>query len=346
MDEHAPVMGEGVAAADREAKKPVPATLIEYFKSDGPASAYVAALLDLKSKSKIPNEADREEALEAVAANPALLARAVELAKAALNRTDASRIKPTVIALTSDIIRAQDDDLAGWSRMAGLTAEAELGKLAARVRDARTNGDKEVLHRAEQVFQLGLAVVCTRADFSTIGAIAEVYSQLSRPRSGSKMADPEAVAKKAISRANVKGIETFGAINAAVSERLREVQRQFSMASEQIAQNTERARMQRDQIDDQRREIEDLKAEKQRLFTELADAQTRMGGLMGGHDHQLNEVRARFRKLLSGNLTDFVSQAHEALTSTPPAPDIAEALLEDARTDIDRELKWLKQFLG
>lgn len=346
MDELAPVTGQGDATTDKEANKPVPATLIEYLRGEGPAGAYVTALLAPQSKTKIPTEADREEAVAAVAASPALLSRAVDLAKAAFGRTDASRIKPSVIALASDIIRAQDEDLAGWSRLAGSTAEAELGKLAVRVRGARASSDKEALQRAEQVFQLGLAVVCTRADFDTIGAIAEVYGQLSRARSGSKVSSPETIAKKAISRASVKGIETFGAINAAVSTQLKEVQRQFAIATEQIAQNTERARVQRDQIDEQRRKIEVLEAEKQQLLAELGDARSRIGGLMGGHDHQLNELRARFRKLLAGNLTDFVSQAHEALISTPPAPDIAEALLEDARTDIDKELQWLKQFLG
>ena len=60
----------------------------------------------------------------------------------------------------------------------------------------------------------------------------------------------------------------------------------------------------------------------------------------------LNALRARYRKLLSGNLSEFVSQAHEALTSTPPAPEIAEVLLDDAKKAISKELEWLRQFLG
>ena len=40
---------------------------------------------------------------------------------------------------------------------------------------------------------------------------------------------------------------------------------------------------------------------------------TWISGVAGGRDADLNALRARYRKLLSGNLSEFVTQAHEAL---------------------------------
>ena len=211
---------------------------------------------------------------------------------------------------------------------------------------AREAGDKNIQQQAKHLLQLGLAVVSGRSDFSSLGALAEIYAKLVRSRDRAKSTNPDKLAKRALSRASIKNLEAFSAITAIASETLSDVQQQFAMANDQLATLQSRVRDQRDQLDQQNREIIALKLEKEELTESLAEARAQISGVAGGRDADLNSLRARYRKLLSGNLSEFVSQAHEALTSTPPAPEIAEVLLDDAKKAISKELEWLRQFLG
>lgn len=80
-----------------------------------------------------------------------------------------------------------------------------------------------------------------------------------------------------------------------------------------------------------------------RLTGELETLRRQVRGIEGARDYDLNVLRARFRRFLGANLSELVGQAHEALTSKPSAPDIAEVLLDDAINDIKKELLWLNQ---
>jgi hypothetical protein len=327
----------------KQAKKPLPLGLAEFLTGDYPAAPYVTALIDRKTR---PLEEDqRLEGVKLLKEQPELLPRVVELARASMSKAEASRIKNAVTELASNIIRSQDESLESWSRLAGSTAEAELGKLAQHLRKAREADDKNAQQRAEHLLQLGLAVVIGRGDFSPIGALAEIYGKLVAVRNDAKSASAGKVVQRALSRASIKNLEAFSAINAIATETLSTVQRQLASTNAQLLALQDRARDQRDRIDQQAREIEALKSENAELAEALTEAQTQISGVAGGRDADLNALRARYRKLLSTNLSEFVTQAHEALVSAPPAPEIAEVLLDDAKKAISKELEWLRQFL-
>lgn len=326
--------------AKKRSKKLVPNTLTGFLRSDCSAQDYVNALVGRAADTIDDDERDR--ALDLIKLDPALLRRAAELARASLNGSQTSRIKQTISSFSTAIIRAEGGDLAEWSRLAGSTAEAELAKLAKHLQGSRKSGDKNDLQRAEQVFMLGFEVVRARGDFNLIGTLAVIHSILvSGEDSGSHK-----MIMRALGRASVKNLETYSAINAVVSASLANSEMQLARASEQLRDLQLRVRDQREMMENQRSDLETLRLENQQLAEALAESRAHMSGIAGGRDADLNALRARSRKLLSGELGELVSQAHEALTSTPPAPEIAEVLLDDARKAISKELEWLKQFLG
>lgn len=338
--------GEGPASEKKGAKqvkKPLPACLTDFLTGDYPAAPYIVALIERKTRPL--EEEERAEGVKLLKAQPELLPRVVELARASLNKAEVSRIRNAVADLASNVIRSQDETLGSWSRLAGSSAEAELGKLAQHLRKARASGDKDAHQRAEQLLLLGLAVVSGRGDFSPIGALAEIYAKLIAIRDGAKSANASKLVQRALNRASIKNLEAFSAINAIAIESLSSCQQQLATTNEQLLTSQGRARDQRDKIDQQAREIEALKAEKAALAEALANAKTQLSGVAGGRDADLNALRARYRKLLSDSLSEFVTQAHEALVSAPPAPEIAEVLLDDAKRAISKELEWLRLFL-
>lgn len=345
MDEPLSGAPEGNAkdsADGKGAKKPVPATLVEFLKGDVPASAYVSALIE--RTVTIPDEAERERALEAVIDEPKLLPRVITLARTALGKSEASRIKGTISAFASNVVRSQDKALADWSTFGGRPAEADLVPLVVRVREARAAGDKDSLQKAEQVFQLGMAVVSARLSFDPVAALVEIYSQLSRgrDRTGSQ---PEAIVKEAVSRASLKNLETYGSFHAVLSQDLGKVRKQLADANHDLADQRERVRALREQVAAQKQEIDDLQAEKQELAKRLADAISKIEGVKGGRDDELNTLRARSRQLLQRKLTPFVSDAQAALELEPPVKTVAQDRLDRIKSEIEGELEWLNQFL-
>lgn len=344
MDEPVPSAREGDGKHDtdgKDTKKSVPATLTEFLKSDASASAYVNELIN--RDIAIPDEAARDRAVESVVKEPELLPRVIGLTRTALAKDD-SRTKAAISTFASNVIRSQDDELADWSTVGGLSTESDLVKLAARVRSARAAGDKEALQRAEQVLQLGLAVVCARASFAPIDALAQIYSQFVRNR-GSTGRQPSEIVKDAIVRASIKNLETYGAFHAVLSKELEDARKQLANTTHELVDQRDRLRTQREQISAHKQEIEDLKAEMRELAERLADAGTHIKGVEGGRDDELNTLRARFRQLLKGKLTPFVSNAQEALEVEPPVTSVARDRLARIKTEIEGELEWLKRFL-
>lgn len=344
MDEPLPRAPEGDDKQDpkgKAAKKPVPAALVEFLKSDAPASAYVGALMS--RDVAIPDEAARGKAVDAVVEQPELLPRVITLARTALAKDD-SRIRNAISAFASDVVRSQDDDLADWSKVGGMGPEAGLVELAARVRTARAGSDKDLLQRAEQVLQLGLAVISIRSGFAPIEALAQIYSQFHRNRKGTGRR-PEDIVKDAVSRASIKNLETYGALQVILSKDLVDARNELANVKKVLAAQRDQVGMLREQLVAHKQEIADLQAEKLQLSEKLANAGTQIRGVEGGRDDALNTIRARFRQLLKGKLTPFVSNAQEALDLKPPVTSVAQDRLARIKTEIEEELGWLNQFL-
>jgi len=130
----------------KQAKKPLPACLTDFLTGDYPAAPYIVALIDRKTRPL--EEDERAEGVKLLKAQPELLPRVVELARASLNKAEVSRIRNAVADLASNVIRSQDESLESWSRLAGSSAEAELGKLAQHLHKARDPGDKDAQQQA------------------------------------------------------------------------------------------------------------------------------------------------------------------------------------------------------
>ncbi|MGY6638077.1 MAG: hypothetical protein ACXIUO_13165 [Erythrobacter sp.] len=346
MDDQDQVPDGGQASekkSRKQVKKPVPADLADYLQAGSPAASYVTALVDREARALDDDE--RALGVKLIKAHPELLPRLVELARASLSKSVSLRVRKDVTRLSSDVIRSQDEDLADWFRLAGSAPDAEVGKLARYLQRARDGADKDTQQRAEHLLQLGLAVMCGQEGFNTIGALAEIHAKLVAVRKGSKSVNATDLVQRSLSRASVKSLEAFSAINAVATEALLLAREQHSAINAQLIGLQDRVRDQREKIDRQTRELETLKEEKAALAEELKEARAQISGVAGGRDADLNALRARYRQLLSANLSDLVTQAHEAVIAAPPAPEIAEVLLDDAKIAINKELEWLRQFL-
>jgi hypothetical protein len=329
--------------SDKKRKKAIPASLPIFLQSDCPVSAYVAALEKGGKATKRPDQADRDEAVSAVLVDPSLLPKVTDLARTIFETSQSLHLAETVKRLASDIIRAQDDELSGWGNNGGFSADAELGKLAARLRTARVGGEKLIIQQAEHLLQLGLVVVSNRSDFNPTAILLELNRKLTPTDKNEKPQKPNDRAKREIVRSSLKHLDIFGAITAAVTLDLKETQRQFALANAQIVEQIDRLKTQRVQLEAQKRELDAHSSEMKQLTDELETLRRQVRGIEGGRDDDLNVLRARFRKFLNANLSELIGQAHEALSSKPPALDIAEVLLDDAMNDIKKELRWLNQ---
>lgn len=335
----------GQEQGSSKSKRSMPANLPAFLRSDFPLNAYVNALTKSASVTQRPTEADRAEALQIINDDLSLLPKFADLTRSIIEKSHSSILTDSIRTLAFQLIR-QDEDLSDWGRNAGYTADTEIGRLARRVKDARGREDKEAVKAAEQKLRLGLCLVCMRSDFDALAILAEINANLDPTARTERVKDLQERVGKEIANASVKNLESFGLITATVTSQLVELRRQFSLANERINQLTERDRMQRDQILEQRSKIERMGEECSQMAAALSMAQGQIKGTEGAMDHELNSLRARFRSFLTNNMSELVSQSHEALTSNPPAPDIAEVLLEDARDDIKKELIWLNKHLS
>jgi predicted nucleic acid-binding Zn-ribbon protein len=346
MDDQNQVSDGGQALerkSGKQVKKPAPADLADYLQGGAPAASYVTALVERKARAL--DEDERALGVKLIKAHPELLPRLVELARASLSKAVSSRVKKDVTRLSSDVIRSQDEALADWFRLAGSAPDAEVGKLARHLQRARDGAEKDAQQRAEHLLQLGVAIMSGQDGFQTIGALAEIHAKLVAVRKGSKSANTTDLVQRALARASVKSLEAFSAINAIATEALLQAREQHSAINAQLIGLQDRVRDQREKIDRQTRELEALKDEKAALAENLKEVRAQISGVAGGRDADLNALRARYRQLLSANLAELVTQAHEAITAAPPAPEIAEVLLDDAAKAINKELEWLRQFL-
>ncbi len=323
-------------ASVKEAKRP-PSSLPSYLKGSAPAGRYVAAF---GIETKIPDESERTTALEIVASDPKLLPKVVELMRALLDPSS-SRARGTIKPWASDVLRACDPDLARWAQLAGRSPDDEIADLARRLRQARLNGDKEKVSEAEQVLLLGIAITSTRAEFNVIGTLASVHSVLDREEPA---AETRRRAAKAVATASMKQLKTYCAINQVVSGLMQSLSDQFASVRYERDLARERIRDLQDKITKLSVEVDELKECKELAANEADTLRGQLEGSKGGAAHDMIEARARFRRLLTGKLSPFVSDASLALDVNPPVVNIAKERLRQIKSEIDKELEWLKQF--
>jgi len=320
----------------KEAKLP-PSSLPSYLKSSAPAGRYVAAI---GHEAKIPDETERLAGLEIVASDPKLLSKVVELMRALLDPSH-SRARGAIKPWAADVIRSRDPDLARWAQLAGRSPDDEIADLAKRLRQARSDGDKEKVAEAEQVLLLGITITSMRVDFDVIGALASIQAVLNRDEHADRT---KARAAKAVAAASMKQLNIYSAINQVVSGQLKSLTEQFASVRQDRDFAREKIRDLQDTITRMSAEVVELKEKKEMAVRAAESLRQQLDGTRGGAAHDMIEARARFRRLLTGKLSPFVSDASLALEVSPPVVNIAKERLGQIKGEIDKELEWLKQF--
>lgn len=328
---------EPKAEASAKEAKPPPSSLPSYLTGNSPAGRYVAAI---GNEAKIPDEAERAAALGIIASDPKLLPKVVELMRALLDPSH-SRARRAIMPWASDVLRAHDPDLARWALLAGRSPDDEIADLARRLRKARSDGDKEKVSEAEQVLLLGIAITSTRAEFDVIGTLASVHSIIGRD---DPTDETRRRAAKAVTTASIRQLKTYCAINQVVSARMQSLSDQFANVRHERDLARERVRDLQDRITKLSAEVGELREGKELAAKDAAALRRQLEGTKGGAAHDMIEARARFRRLLTGKLSPFVGDAGLALEVNPPVVNVAKERLRQIKSEIDKELEWLKQF--
>jgi hypothetical protein len=320
----------------KEERRP-PSSLTSYLKGRAPAARYIAAI---GREAKIPDEEERFAALDLIAADPKLLSKVVELVRALLD-SSLSRARGALLPWAKDVVRAFDNDLTQWARLADRSPDAEIADLARRLQKARADGDKDKISEAEQVLLLGFAITSTRSDFDLPTALAAIHCALNRDEEAERV---KKRAVKAAATATMKHLNIFSAINRVVSTQLRSLTEESNLVRQERDLAQERIRSLRDEIRRLSAKVGELKDENDRAVMAAEALRVQLDGTKGGAAHDMIEARARFRRLLAGKLSPFVNDASLALEVDPPVNDVAKERLEQLKGEINKELEWLKQF--
>jgi FtsZ-binding cell division protein ZapB len=313
-----------------------PSSLGEFLRADLPASKYLKRLEEVLGA---PGEAEREAAADACIAEPGLLARAVELSRLAGDEKVSSRIRHAIRSWSSEIIRGADPELQDWGRVGSVSPEGELSLLAKRLKNVRQKGSKEEVAQAEQVLRLGLTVIATRAEFDLVAALASIHQSL---RSG--RLDQRAISKSIRNlslRASPKLLENLAELTRLVRLESDPLREEIARLQEQVQSLRDRNLVLQQGKEGLQEEVDRLKTENEGLKKRLLEAEAKIGGVLGGADQDMIELRARFRNVLRRKLEPNLNEAIEGLEHDPPNVGFALHRIKVAEREIGKELEWL-----
>jgi predicted nucleic acid-binding Zn-ribbon protein len=302
----------------------------------------------MKGELGAPSEAEREKALELCVSEPALIAKAADLARLASADDVDSRIRSAIRAWASDIIRNQASELQDWGRFGGSTPEGELSLLAKRLREVRHRAKKyegqasAATASAEQIVRLGLVVTATRPDFDLIASLSSVCETLRTGKQDKKALDRNA--RKLALGASPKLLENLAALTRLTRFETEPLRAELAELRSQLQTSRDRTRDLQEKCQAQGNEIERLKSSNEALQSKLGQVQKRIEGVMGGADQDMLELRARYRTLLNRKLRPNLEEAQDGLEHDPPNIEVARHRIGVIGREIKGELEWLKQF--
>lgn len=313
-----------------------PSTLSEFLKGDLPASRYLKRLEDELGP---PSEAERETAAELCISEPELLSKAVDLSRLATDEKVGSRIRQAIRSWSSEIIRGSDPNLQDWGHVGGVSPEGQLSLLATRLKNVRKKEGREEVAQAEQLLRLGLIVTATRLEFDPVDTLASVYQAL-HPKKPDQGALSRRIKNLAL-RASPKLLESLADLTRLVRFESDPLREELSRKNEQVqsllARNFGLKRVKEKLEED----VAQLTAERDDLRTKLREAEAKIGGVLGGADQDMIELKARFRNALKRKLEPNLKEANEGLEHDPPNVAVAVHRLGVAEREIRKELEWL-----
>lgn len=337
MDEDTGKAGQD-AAPEKPEERP-PRTLEEFLSSKSTPKVYFEEIS--KNRSLEPDEESRRLAVAMVLQEPAALARAIELARAAADERIEGRIRRAMMLFESEVVRSSSSELSDWGTRGGVSTDSEIGFLARRLRRARLSKEKEAIALSEAALLIGLCVCSTRADFDVIGALAAVAANFHEPKLPARDASKQV--QRALRRVSIRALENFALVNTIVAAKLEESGQQLS---HNVAQNRllrDQVRSLQEEVTKQREEIAQLEGEVSGVNAELSEAHGRIAGVKGGAAHEMIEMKARARQFLARNVKPAIRDAEEALLIDPPYVDVARERIKAVSADVEKELTWLNQ---
>jgi hypothetical protein len=311
-------------------------TLSQFLQGDLAASKYLKRLEDVIGA---PGETERELASELCLAEPALISKVVELSRLSSDPKVDSRIRSAIRALSMQIIREIDPELQDWAKSGETSPEGNLSLLGSRLRKARVKANKEAIASAEQVLRLGLIVTSTHPDFDIVSSLALLQRSLTKERTDQRTLSQK-MSKFAL-RSSPKVLESLAELTRLVRFETDPLRADLAEMEKHLQSCRNRNFDLQNSKDKLEQELEEERKLNDDLKAKVAELEVKIGGVMGGADQNMIELKARVRNLLRKKLQPNLDEALLGLEHEPPQVEFAQHRLNILKREIWKEVEWL-----
>lgn len=327
-----------VSLGDSEAS-PKHRCLLQFLESKEALKGFLTSLET--GKADLPDEDLRGKVVQRAQEDTQLAARLVELVRMAAAEETPGKIRKAIMGIGSEYVRAQDKALVNWGLIATGSPEIDLGMLARHVRKARKSKDRALVSNSELALVTGLAILGTRLDFDTVGALRTLGQQLFHEPLEARVADK--AIRKVLRRASVKNLETYAAISAIHAEAFEDCRKKSAAAYVELQDRRDELKACREGRKEQDAVFATLEGELRDARSELESIKGKIAGVKGGAAHDITRLKARIRQFFAAKLSGPLSTVDEALGLDPPSYRVARERVRDILTDVRKELEWLDQ---
>jgi len=311
-------------------------TLSQFLQGDLPASKYLKLLEDVIGA---PGESEREVATELCVAEPALISKVVELSRLSNEPKVDARIRSAIRAWSIQIIREIDPELQNWAKLGEASPDGNLSLLGKRLRTARKKGDKEAVASAEQVLRLGLIVTSTHPDFDIVLSMASLQRSLTKERTDQR-ALSQKMSKFAL-RSSPKMLESLAELTRLVRFETDPLRADLAEMEKHLQSCRNRRYDLQNSNERLEQELDEERTANAELKSKVAELEAKIGGVMGGADQDMIELKARVRNLLKKKLQPNLDEALVGLEHQPPQVEFAQHRLNLLKREISKEVEWL-----
>ena len=324
--------------AEPPSDPPEVTTLEEYLRLPGAkAEAFVALLKSGKAKI---GPVDLRLGVESAKATPGATIRVANLVRA--SRTTARPIKNQILQLGRRVVQERAEQLKDWTQNEELTGLDEANQLLKWAKSGLTSSSKEVWIEADAVAAIGLAFLHENRELDPLAIIelvGDAYS-VQRPSDGSDTRLKRQLSDT-LSRSKPRQIAQFSEVARLQAQSLAEARDSASHEKRRSAKLEARAEELSRQLEALHSQLRSKEAELAVANQRVTESGTRLESVERVGAHDMVDLRARYRRVLSSDLKSLLSDATDALHISPPRPDFALQYLEELMLKIEGEIQWV-----
>lgn len=295
---------------------------------------------DLKQrKAASPDRLDFDVALEKVKSDINLLGRVAEIARIA-SEFDQSSVASPVLQWCANVLRASDEGLNEWMRIAGSDPHVQLRQLAKGLQSAKEKSEKV---SAEARLTIGMAVLFRQFAMDPDDALRAVSGGLGGgpEKPGLQQSKDKARLGKILRRAGAGQLTNLATVVRLFDASVIEARRRMLEAETARQELYDKNLKLKAELGSAMAQVSSLSSECENFIRKIASLRAEIDGVKGDADHGEIELKARYRTMLLRRLRPYLNDASDALEADPPFPDVASERVKLGLAEIAKELEWL-----